>query len=60
MVGSTARSPGAVTARDIADDYLATWFETYEARYGKVPSRDTVRNHHTALSSFFNFLESRD
>jgi integrase len=54
------REPGAVSAADIADSYLTCWWDAYEGRYGKGPSPNTVRNHYTALNSFFDFLETRD
>ena len=54
------RAPSDVTAAQIADEYMVGWWNTYEGRYGKAPATNTVRNHHTALSSFFNFLEARD
>ena len=54
------RHPSEVSAAEIADQYLLAWWENFEAHYGRAPSANTVRNHHTALSAFFSFLEARD
>ena len=54
------RDVAAVGAAEIADEYLAEWWVAYKARYGRAPSDNTVRNHHTALGSFYEFLFARD
>ncbi len=54
------RAPGEVKGGEIADSYLTHWWNAYEGRYGKPPAPNTVRNHYTALNSFFDFLEARD
>ncbi len=49
-----------MSAGEIGDEYIAQWWDAYKLRYSRPPSENTVRNHHTALSSFFDFLVSRD
>src|SRR4051812_38362560 len=52
--------PATVTAAEIADGYMEYWWKRFQEEHGKEPSRDTVRNHYTALSSFYDYLETRD
>jgi integrase len=53
------RGPGAITTLLEIESYLDEWLAVYVERYGKEPSSNTIRNHESALSSFYDALTRR-